>query len=93
MYIVNHFLDVRIAADVQVPDRLRADETNSQESIGAQTRLCQGLYGRVEPSFVLLNFVERGDWSRGGEGTGTGAADDYDEGFLCDLLGGFGIGC
>ena len=84
MYIVNHFLDVQIAPNVQVPDRLRADDTNSKESIDAQTRICQGLHNGAKPNYVLLNFIDQGDWPR------QGTAND---GFICDLLGGFGIGC
>jgi hypothetical protein len=62
IYIVNHFLDVEIAPGVLVADRLRAPETNSKRSIGAQTKACQDLHGGIVPNFVLLDYVDQEDW-------------------------------
>lgn len=62
MYIVNHFLDVEIFG-ILIPDRERADQTNAatgQGSIGAQSALCEGLYGR-DPNVVLVDFVDQGE--------------------------------
>jgi hypothetical protein len=90
MYIINHFLDVVIAPEVQVPDRINAGKTNSKKSIGAQTDICKGLYQGAAPSFVLLNFIDQGDWSQkeGAEVPADGGPLDF-----CGFLGGFGIDC
>jgi len=62
MYIVNHFLDVEIFG-ILIPDRDKADQTNAatgKGSIGAQSALCEGLYGR-DPNVVLVDFVDQGE--------------------------------
>ncbi|RAL00519.1 uncharacterized protein BO80DRAFT_356784 [Aspergillus ibericus CBS 121593] len=62
MYIVNHFLDVDILG-ILIPDRERAPETNAVSgsgSIGAQSDLCESMYGRL-PNFLLLDFVDQGE--------------------------------
>ena len=63
MYIVNHFLDVKLFGDVLVPDRNDAAKTNAATgagSIGAQVGLCQGLYGR-NPIGILVDFFDKGN--------------------------------
>ncbi|RJE20337.1 hypothetical protein PHISCL_07334, partial [Aspergillus sclerotialis] len=62
MYIMSHFLDVEIFG-IKVPDRERAPRTNAATgpgSIGAQSTVCEGLYGR-DPTVVLVDFVDQGD--------------------------------
>ena len=59
---MNHFLDVEIFG-IKVPDRERAPQTNAATgtgSIGAQSKVCEGLYGR-DPNVVLVDFVDQGD--------------------------------
>lgn len=59
---MNHFLDVKIFG-ILVPDRDRAGQTNAasgEGSIGAQSALCEGLYGRG-PNVVLVDFVDQGE--------------------------------
>lgn len=92
MYIVNHFLDQEIAPGVKIPDRLRAPTTNSKKSIDKQTNICQGVYGGRAPNFVLLDFVDQGDWSDGG-GTGKGSLATEGKGVACGFLGKLGIDC
>lgn len=98
MYIINHFLDREIAPGIKVPDRLRASRTNSKESIGRQVERCRALYGGDgTPNFVLMDFVEVGDWSGGGGGgvKGKGKGDVVGEAgsVACDLLRQIGIDC
>lgn len=53
MYIVNHFLNIEIPfVGIKIPDRGRASETNSLESIGDQVELCRGMWG--ETANVIL---------------------------------------
>jgi hypothetical protein len=62
MYIVNHFLDLDILG-ILVPDVGEAGRTNAATgpgSIGAQSALCESLYGRP-PNFVLVDFTDQGD--------------------------------
>jgi hypothetical protein len=91
MYIVNHFLDQEIAPGVKIPDRLRAPKTNSKDSIGKQNTLCEGLYGSRAPNFILLDFVDQGDWNKvaGGQESFGGKAKDG----ACSLLSKVGIKC
>lgn len=65
MYIVNHFLDDLVAPGIKVPDRLRAPRTNSKASIRKQLKTCEDLYWGTLPNFVLMDFVDQGDWNRG----------------------------
>lgn len=61
MYIVNHFLDEDILG-IDIPNRDAASTTNAAEgdgSIGAQSDLCESLYGRA-PNVVLLDWVGTG---------------------------------
>ncbi|KAL8705973.1 MAG: hypothetical protein Q9201_000967 [Fulgogasparrea decipioides] len=63
MYIVNHYLDKEIIADVLVPDRDAAPKVNAatgKGSIQAQADICKGLYRRA-PNAVLLDFFEKGE--------------------------------
>jgi len=64
MYIVNHFLDINLfGSGVLIPDRAAAPTTNAavgSGSIGAQSDLCEGLYGRA-PNVVLVDYYNVGD--------------------------------
>ena len=62
MYIVNHFLDIDIAG-ILIPDVAAAGQTNAATgdgSIGAQSTLCEGLYGYA-PKGVLVDYMDQGD--------------------------------
>jgi len=62
MYIVNHFLDIDIAG-IKIPDNGADNVTNAATgvgSIGAQTNLCIGLYGRA-PVGVLVDYFVKGN--------------------------------
>ncbi|KAF2669232.1 PLC-like phosphodiesterase [Microthyrium microscopicum] len=63
MYIVNHFLDMKIpATSVLVPDRADAGKTNAATgtgSIGAQADLCVGSWGK-QPNVVLVDYFGQG---------------------------------
>ena len=88
MYIVNHFLDFEVAPGVKIPDRLRAPTTNSNADIEKHTRTCRDLHAGRSPDFVLLDFVDQGDWNRGGQPKGDLVSDA-----ACGLLGKIGIDC
>jgi hypothetical protein len=63
MYIVNHFLDVKLFDDVLVPDRFHAPRTNAATgagSIGAQNDVCKSRWGR-KPTIVLVDYFETGN--------------------------------
>ncbi|KAI5923153.1 PLC-like phosphodiesterase [Camillea tinctor] len=60
MYLVNHNRNVEIFPDVLIPDLIKAGDTNSIDSITAQTNLCSSTYGRT-PNVVLLDWVLIGD--------------------------------
>jgi len=91
MYIVNHFLDVEIPGGIKVPDRVRAWNTNSRADVQKQVGRCEGLYGGAAPNFVLLDFVDVGDWPESGTGNGglLGKAGNA----ACRLFGKLGINC
>jgi hypothetical protein len=91
MYIVNHFLDVEIAPGIKVPDRLRVPRTNSKQSIQKQTKICKDFYWGRLPNFVLLDFVDQGDWNQGGAGKGGFVAEAGKA--ACGLLSKIGINC
>ena len=58
MYIVNHFLDISIFG-IDVPDTAADETTNAATgsgSIGAQTSLCQGIYGRGAKGVLVDNY-------------------------------------
>jgi len=59
MLMMNHFLDVSIFG-ADVPDRTAASTTNSQSSIIANANGCLSLNGGVNPTFILLDFVDKG---------------------------------
>ena len=62
MYIVNHFLDINLDG-ILIPDSGRAAQTNAATgdgSIGAQSALCEGLYGSA-PKGVLVDYMDQGD--------------------------------
>ncbi|KAL8729421.1 MAG: hypothetical protein Q9181_005011 [Wetmoreana brouardii] len=63
MYIVNHYLDKKIVADVLVPDRDAAPKVNAATGRGgiqAQADICKGLYRRA-PNTILLDFFDKGE--------------------------------
>jgi hypothetical protein len=63
MYIVNHFLDIKLFDDVLIPDRFHASRTNAATgagSIGAQNDVCKSKWGR-KPNIVLVDFFENGN--------------------------------
>ena len=62
MYILNHYLDTRVAG-WEVPNRRDAKRTNAAEgerSIGAQARLCERVHGRM-PRVVLVDYFDKGE--------------------------------
>lgn len=96
MYIVNHFLNVEVAPGIKIPDRLRAGRTNSRADVAAQMERCRGVHGGRGPSFVLLDFVDVGDWHRDVKGEGNGGGGGFLEKATeaaCGFLGSFGLGC
>ncbi|KAI0007436.1 PLC-like phosphodiesterase [Xylariaceae sp. FL0662B] len=54
MFLANHNLNVEILPDVLIPDLAHAADTNSLDSITAQTDTCSGDYGR-NPNVVLVS--------------------------------------
>ncbi|KAI1344846.1 PLC-like phosphodiesterase [Xylariaceae sp. FL0016] len=60
MFLANHNKNVEILPDVLIPDLVNAADTNSVESITAQTDTCNTSYGR-NPNVVLLDWVSIGD--------------------------------
>ena len=68
MYIVNHFLQVKIG-DIFIPNEILLPRTNAptgKGSIGAQADVCKGKWGR-KPKAVLVDRFNRGmnissDW-------------------------------
>lgn len=91
MYIANHFLNVEIVPGIFVPDRLRVEETNSKASIEAETQTCRDVHNGRPPNFILLDFVDKGDWSRVAKPQ-EGFAEKAGKAF-CGLLGKIGINC
>ncbi|KAF7509935.1 hypothetical protein GJ744_007249 [Endocarpon pusillum] len=95
MYIINHFLDVEVAPGVKIPDRLRAGRTNSGADVAAQVERCKGVHRGRRASFVLLDFVDVGDWDRDvkGKGGSEGGFLEKAREAACGLLGGIGLAC
>ena len=63
MYIVNHFLDTDLGGGILVPNEPAAGTTNAATgdgSIGAQSTLCEGIYGYA-PKGVLVDYMDMGD--------------------------------
>ncbi|KAL8738201.1 MAG: hypothetical protein Q9181_000972 [Wetmoreana brouardii] len=63
MYIVNHFLDTRIAGAL-VPDRRDASKTNAWEGrsgIEKHVGMCMGMYGGRKPGAVLVDYFDKGE--------------------------------
>ncbi|KAI1499871.1 PLC-like phosphodiesterase [Biscogniauxia marginata] len=60
MSLVNHNLNIELFPDVLIPDLVNAADTNSIESITAQTDICLSKYGR-NPNVVLLDWIKIGD--------------------------------
>ena len=61
MYIVNHFLDTDVGG-ILIPNEGAAATTNAATgsgSIGAQSAICEGLYGYA-PKGVLLDYIDAG---------------------------------
>ena len=94
MYILNHFLNVEVAPGIKIPDRLRAGRTNSGADVAAQVERCKGVHGGRGASFVLLDFVDVGDWDRDvkGEGGEGGFLEKAREA-ACGFWAVFGLGC
>jgi len=59
MLLINHFLDLEFFG-LLIPDREDASTTNSQSSIVANANGCLPLNGGLNPTFILLDFVDRG---------------------------------
>lgn len=62
MYIVNHFLDLKIGS-IEIPDNdadLVTNAATGDGSIGAQVGLCEGLYNRA-PVAILVDYFDHGD--------------------------------
>ncbi|KAJ2898537.1 hypothetical protein MKZ38_003828 [Zalerion maritima] len=60
MYLVNHYLDVEIAADIFVPNQILIPLTNSLDSIMQQADLCEDTWHRM-PNVLLLDWINIGD--------------------------------
>ncbi|KAG8689788.1 hypothetical protein FRC08_010776 [Ceratobasidium sp. 394] len=63
MYMINHSLNYKFLGsnDIIVPDRLKATTTNSVASIMANANGCAPLGENFWPTYVLLDWVDRGD--------------------------------
>lgn len=63
MYMLNHNLNKELLGidDVIIPDLDNIDKTNSVASITANANGCTPLGGNRKPSFVMLDFVNRGE--------------------------------
>ncbi|KAF8304909.1 PLC-like phosphodiesterase [Clavulina sp. PMI_390] len=59
MLMINHFLDKSVLG-VDIPYRSAAATTNGQASILANAYGCTSLNGGKAPTFVLLDFVDKG---------------------------------
>lgn len=65
MYIVNHFLQVKIG-DIFIPNEILLGRTNAPSgtgSIGAQVDLCKSKFGGRKPKVVLVDRFNRGEFS------------------------------
>ncbi|CAE6455731.1 unnamed protein product [Rhizoctonia solani] len=63
MYMINHSLNYKflVSDDIIVPDRVKAPTTNSVASIMAHARGCAPLGEGLWPTYVLLDWVDKGD--------------------------------
>ncbi|KAI0032912.1 PLC-like phosphodiesterase [Vararia minispora EC-137] len=62
MYLLNHFLDVNLlGTGILISDPAAAPTTNGVNSILANTAGCQPLGGGLNPTFVLMDFVNLGN--------------------------------
>ncbi|KAG9090848.1 hypothetical protein FS749_000242, partial [Ceratobasidium sp. UAMH 11750] len=63
MYMINHSLNYKFLGsnDIIVPDRLKAGTTNSVASIMANANGCVPLGENLWPTYVLLDWVDKGD--------------------------------
>ncbi|KAF8753771.1 PLC-like phosphodiesterase [Rhizoctonia solani] len=63
MYMINHSLNYKFlgSGDIIVPDRAKAPTTNSVASIMAHARGCAPLGEGLWPTYVLLDWVDKGD--------------------------------
>ncbi|KAF8602290.1 PLC-like phosphodiesterase [Ceratobasidium sp. AG-I] len=63
MYMINHSLNYKFLGsnDIIVPDRAKAGTTNSVASIMAHSNGCAPLGENLWPTFVLLDWVDKGD--------------------------------
>ncbi|KAH7338768.1 PLC-like phosphodiesterase [Rhizoctonia solani] len=70
MYMINHSLNYKFLGsdDIIVPDRAKAGTTNSVASIMAHVNGCASLGEGLWPTYVLLDWVDKGDpWSALGQ--------------------------
>ncbi|KAH6689019.1 hypothetical protein F5X68DRAFT_189774 [Plectosphaerella plurivora] len=64
MMMINHFLNIEIPfVKIKIPDQIRAQRTNSFESINAQAELCKAQWGKTT-NVILLDWVDVGDAMR-----------------------------
>jgi len=63
MYMINHSLNYKLLGigSVIVPDRNKAKQTNSVQSILANVDSCKGFVGGRKPKFILLDWVDVGE--------------------------------
>ncbi|KAG8744643.1 hypothetical protein FRC10_009676 [Ceratobasidium sp. 414] len=63
MYMINHSLNYKFLGsdDIIVPDRSKATTTNSVASIVANANGCAPLGENLWPTYVLLDWVDKGD--------------------------------
>ncbi|KAG8697645.1 hypothetical protein FRC09_007730 [Ceratobasidium sp. 395] len=63
MYMINHSLNYKFLGsnDIIVPDRAKAATTNSVASIIANANGCAPLGENLWPTYVLLDWVDKGD--------------------------------
>lgn len=62
MYIVNHFLDLKLGSTgILIPDDPADATTNSAASIEAQSSICSSMYGQW-PNGVLVDYFNVGKY-------------------------------
>ncbi|KAL5606067.1 uncharacterized protein BROUX77_003260 [Berkeleyomyces rouxiae] len=59
MYMINHFLDIRLPFGINIPNQIMASSTNSLACIMRQADLCQARWG-AKPNVILLDWVNVG---------------------------------
>lgn len=68
--LMNHFAYAKVSSSIQIPDVSDIDVTNSADTtgtgtatsgtLGAQARLCTSQWGGTKPTFLLVDFFNRG---------------------------------